>query len=85
MDEKDKTLAGKLCDPHAPAPVALRQSARGLVEALGRTPIDAASKSRQLIGPLFGAVGRYADLASPFHSFHCDYGFNIRLGRLFLR
>lgn len=82
MDEKDKTLAGKLCDPHAPAPVALRQSARRLVEALGRMPIDAASKSRQLIGPLFGGVGRYADLASPFH---CDYGFNIRLGRLFLR
>ena len=75
--EKDKMLVGELYDPSAPelqADVAATQ--RWLVRynaALNAAP----SGRRKLLLERFAAVGDGADILPPFH---CDYGFNIRLG-----
>jgi len=75
--EKDKMLAGELYDASAPEIQAdLATTQRWLARynaALDLTP----SERRKLLVERFAAVGDGAVIRPPFH---CDYGFNIRLG-----
>jgi maltose O-acetyltransferase len=82
LTEKQKMLAGELYDASAAELVADRAAAevwmRRYNETLGRD--DAARYS--LLRERFAAVGDGAVIRPPFH---CDYGYNIRLGpRVFL-
>ena len=75
--ERDKMLAGDLYDAGAPE---LQADAAAAHEWLGRynaafgTPI---SERRELLLERLAAVGEGAVIRPPFH---CDYGFNIRIG-----
>jgi maltose O-acetyltransferase len=75
--ERDKMLAGELYDPSAPEiQAALAATHRWLApynSALDMAP----SERRKLLLERFGALGDGAVIRPPFH---CDYGFNIRLG-----
>jgi maltose O-acetyltransferase len=75
--EKDKILAGELYDPSAPEIQAdLAATHRWLARynsALDMAP----SERRKLLLERLAAVGDGAVIRPPFH---CDYGFNIRLG-----
>ena len=75
--EKDKMLAGELYDAGAPEIQAeLAATHRWLARynaAFDMPP----SERRQLLVERFAAVGDGAVIRPPFH---CDYGFNIRLG-----
>ena len=70
-------LAGELYDASAPDIQAEQLTAhRWLARynaSLGQTPAE----RRKLLLERFAAVGESADIRPPFH---CDYGFNIRLG-----
>ncbi len=75
--EKDKMLAGQLYRPDAPEIIADQAAtARWLARynaTLGQPP----ELARALLEERFAAVGKGAVIRPPFH---CDYGFNIRLG-----
>jgi maltose O-acetyltransferase len=75
--EKDKMLAGELYRSTAPEIQAdQRATAAWLVRynaALGASPAE----RRMLLVERFAAVGENVDIRPPFH---CDYGFNIRVG-----
>ncbi|WP_135470204.1 sugar O-acetyltransferase [Crenalkalicoccus roseus] len=75
--EKEKMLAGALYDPAAPEIQAeLEATHRWLARynaALGMT----AAERRGLLLERLAEVGEGAAIRPPFH---CDYGFNIRLG-----
>ena len=75
--EKDKMLAGELYDASAPEiEVELAATHRWLVRY--NAALDMASADRHaLLRERLGAVGDGAVIRPPFH---CDYGFNIRLG-----
>jgi maltose O-acetyltransferase len=80
--EKDKMLAGELYDAGAPEiQAAFAATYRWLARynaALDMAPSD----RHKLLVERFAAVGDGAVVRPPFH---CDYGFNIRLGeRVFL-
>jgi maltose O-acetyltransferase len=80
--EIDKMLAGELYDPSAPEiQAALAATHRWL--ARYNSGLDMApAERRKLLVERFAAVGDGAVIRPPFH---CDYGFNIRLGELQLR
>lgn len=74
--EKDKMLAGELYDAAAPEIQADQRDTMAWLaryNALGAT----ADQRRALLVERIGAVGEGVDIRPPFH---CDYGFNIRLG-----
>ncbi len=75
--EKDKMLAGELYDPSAPEIQADQAATRRWLArynaALDMAPVE----RRRLLVERFAAVGEDAVIRPPFH---CDYGFNIRLG-----
>jgi maltose O-acetyltransferase len=75
--EKDKMLAGELYDANAPEVQAeLAATHKWLVRynaSLDMSP----SERRQLLAERVAVVGDGAEIRPPFH---CDYGFNIRLG-----
>jgi maltose O-acetyltransferase len=75
--EKDKMLAGELYDASAPEIQAeLTVTQRWL--ARYNAAVDMApSERRELLVERFAVVGDGAEIRPPFH---CDYGFNIRLG-----
>jgi maltose O-acetyltransferase len=74
--EKDKMLAGELYNAASPEIQADQRDTMAWLaryNALGVT-VD---ERRALLIERFGAVGEGVDIRPPFH---CDYGFNIRLG-----
>lgn len=75
--EKDKMLAGEPYNPSAPdIQAALAATHRWLARynaAVDRTPAE----RHALLVERFAAAGEGAVIRPPFH---CDYGFNIRLG-----
>ena len=75
--EKDKMLAGELYDAGAPELQAELAAAQRWIARYNAAVDMAASKRHELLVERFAAVGRDAVVRSPFH---CDYGFNIRLG-----
>ncbi len=76
--EKQKMLDGELYNANAPEiQVDHRATMAWLVRynaALGAT----ADERRALLAERFASVGEGAEIRPPFH---CDYGFNIRIGR----
>ncbi|WP_375458486.1 sugar O-acetyltransferase [uncultured Enterovirga sp.] len=78
MSEKEKMLAGQLYRPVDPEIQAdLADTKRWLVRYNAALAAPLAER-RVLLAERLGAVGEGAVIRPPFH---CDYGFNIRLGR----
>ena len=75
--EKEKMLAGELYDARAPElQMELAATHRWLVRYNAALDASAADR-RELLLERLAAVGEGAVIRPPFH---CDYGFNIRLG-----
>jgi maltose O-acetyltransferase len=76
--EKEKMLAGEQYNSTGPELTGERQAAQRLLGRYNATGPDDAAGRMALLRELFGAVGDGADILPRFH---CDYGYNIRLGR----
>lgn len=70
-------IAGALYDPADPQIVADRLAARNLCDALAATPVADMGQRKRLLARL---LGRETDAVVTV-PFHCDYGYNIHLGR----
>jgi maltose O-acetyltransferase len=75
--EKDKMLAGELYDAGAPEIQAELAATHSWLARYNAALDMAPSDRRKLLVERLGAVGDGAVIRPPFH---CDYGFNIRLG-----
>ena len=76
--EKQKMLAGELYRASDPVLAGERIAAQRLLAHYNATdPVDRPSRAA-LLRRLLGAVGEGADIQPRFH---CDYGYNIHLGR----
>src|SRR5438067_3213576 len=78
LSNKEKMLAGELYFANDPELVAERRAAQRLLAQYNVTDADDQPGRMRLLRELFGAVGGGADIQQRFH---CDYGYNIRLGR----
>ena len=76
--EKEKMLAGELYRAGGPELTGERQRAQRLLARYNSSASDDQAGRMALLRELFGAVGEGADIQPRFH---CDYGYNIRLGR----
>ena len=74
--ERDKMLAGELYDSNDAVLVSERAMARGLCDELQALGASDPARKREILETLFGVPVR-ASIHAPFH---CDYGYNIRLG-----
>jgi maltose O-acetyltransferase len=77
VTEKDKMLAGELYDASAPEIQAELEAAHRWLARYNAALDMGPSEWRKLLLERFAAVGDGAVIRPPFH---CDYGFNIRLG-----
>jgi maltose O-acetyltransferase len=75
--EKDKMLAGELYDAGAPEIQADLAATRKWLARYNAALDMAPAERRKLLLERLAAVGEGAEIRPPFH---CDYGFNIRLG-----
>jgi maltose O-acetyltransferase len=75
--EKQKMLAGDLYRAVGDELAADALRADRLMRAYNATGADQGDHRAALLGDLLGAVGRNVVIRPPFH---CDYGYNIRLG-----
>ena len=75
--EKEKMLAGELYDASAPEIQADLAATHTWLARYNAALDMAPSERRKLLVERFAAVGEGAVIRPPFH---CDYGFNIRLG-----
>ncbi|HEX6978969.1 MAG TPA: sugar O-acetyltransferase [Alphaproteobacteria bacterium] len=75
--EKEKMLTGQLYLPFGPELAADRRRAQTLLHAYNATTADEPERRARLLRDLLGAVGENTTVRPPFH---CDYGYNIRLG-----
>ncbi len=75
--EKQKMLAGELYDATGPVLTGERRRAQRLLARYNATEPDDAAGRLMLLRELLGAVGDAPDVQPRFH---CDYGYNIRLG-----
>lgn len=75
--EKDKMLAGELYDPADPEIQAELARTQAWLARYNTPLARPAAESHELLRDRLGAVGDGAVVRPPFH---CDYGFNIRLG-----
>jgi maltose O-acetyltransferase len=76
--DKQKMLVGELYRSMGPELMAERRAAQRLLARYNATRPDDAAERLALLRQLFGAMGDNPDIRP---SFHCDYGYNIRLGR----
>jgi maltose O-acetyltransferase len=76
--EKDKMLAGELYRAVGPELAADSRRADRLLRAYNITGAGEAERRATILAELLGAVGDRVVVRPPFH---CDYGYNIRLGR----
>ena len=76
--EKQKMLRGELYSVADPALQADLRSARAWMDAYNLRPGITADEARSLLLQRFAAVGDDTVIRPPFH---CDYGYNIRVGR----
>ena len=77
MTEKEKMLSGKLFYPADEELAAFRKRARNLCQQYNQTTEDDKLLRQKIIAELFGKVGKHCCVHP---SFHCDYGFNIKVG-----
>jgi maltose O-acetyltransferase len=75
--EKDKMLAGEMYDPAAAELQAELRATQRWLARYNASLAMAPAVRRALLAERLGAVGDGAEIRPPFH---CDYGFNIRLG-----
>ena len=75
--EKEKMLAGEPYNATGPELTGERQRAQHLLARYNVTEPDDAAGRLALLRELLGAVGDTPDVQPRFH---CDYGYNIRLG-----
>ena len=75
--EKEKMLAGELYHPGAPEIQADQAATKDWLVRYNAALGKSAEERRELLKERLGAVGEGAVIRPPFH---CDYGFNIRLG-----
>jgi maltose O-acetyltransferase len=78
LSEKQKMLAGQLYNSTGPELLGERHAAQRLLARYNATEPDDAAGRLALLRRLLGAVGDNPDIQPRFH---CDYGYNIRLGR----
>jgi maltose O-acetyltransferase len=76
--EKQKMLAGELYRADDPELVADRQQAAEWMERYNAAGALGPAERAELLRTLLVSVGEGAEIRPPFH---CDYGWNIRLGR----
>jgi maltose O-acetyltransferase len=76
--EKDKMLAGELYDAGDPELRAAYAAACDWMVRYNATLAIPSAERRRLLKERFAAVGHGATIRPPFH---CDYGFNINLGK----
>jgi maltose O-acetyltransferase len=72
--ERERVLAGELCDPADAELTALRRQGARTARRFN------ASSKPELLRELFGRIGEDAVIEPPFH---CDYGENIAVGARF--
>lgn len=75
--EKQRMLDGDLYRAVGPELAADHSRADRLLRAYGQTGAEQESERRRLLEDLFGLCGENVVVRPPFH---CDYGYNIRLG-----
>lgn len=75
--EKQKMLAGELYDASDAELQADLAAAQGWMARFNGALAQPVADRRALLAERLGAVGAGVDIRPPFH---CDYGFNIRLG-----
>src|SRR5215472_9050788 len=75
--EKQKMLAGELYNSTGSELVGERRAAQRLLARYNTTDPDDRAGRLALLRQLFGAVGDNPDILPRFH---CDYGYNIRVG-----
>jgi maltose O-acetyltransferase len=76
--EKDKMLAGELYNANVPEIQADQRAAAEWMDRYNARLAMPAEERRALLVERFAAVGEDCMIRPPFH---CDYGYNIRLGR----
>ena len=76
--EKEKMLAGELYRAVGPEILADQRNCQLLLHAYNATLPTGTARRTALLGQLLGAIGEDSAIRPPFH---CDYGYNIRLGR----
>jgi maltose O-acetyltransferase len=76
--EKEKMLAGELYNASVPEIVADQLAAAKWMERYNASLAWSNEERRALLVERFAAVGEGCVIRPPFH---CDYGYNIRLGR----
>lgn len=80
MTEREKMTAGMPFCTSDPALMEDKKNARRLAEEYNRSSEDEPGLRDILLRRLFGSVGEKIFIKPPFH---CDYGYNIRLGENF--
>ena len=81
MTEKEKMLLGELYDANNdPALIAERKACKVLLHKLNHLSPEMDSERDYLLRELIGETRESFIIESPFH---CDYGYNIRLGKNF--
>jgi maltose O-acetyltransferase len=76
--EMEKMLAGEMYDPAAADIQAAYRESMAWLARYNTMLAATAAERRALMVERFAAVGEGCDIRPPFH---CDYGFNISLGR----
>jgi maltose O-acetyltransferase len=77
LSEKEKMLAGELYDPGAPDIQADQAATKAWLVRYNAALGSSAAERRKLLAERLAEVGEGAVIRPPFH---CDYGYNIRLG-----
>lgn len=75
--EKEKMLAGELYRAVCPEIIADQRRCHSLLYQYNATRPEAADQRAALLRDLLGAIGESSVIRPPFH---CDFGYNIRLG-----
>ncbi|MFN3668363.1 MAG: sugar O-acetyltransferase [Brevundimonas sp.] len=78
MSERQKMISGLPYDPGDPELQADQDAARQWMARYNASLAAAPAERRDLLRQKLGEVGEGAVVRPPFH---CDYGYNIRLGR----
>ncbi len=78
MSERQKMISGLPYDPGDPELQADQTAARQWMARYNAAMAASPSERRDLLRQRMGEVGEGAIIRPPFH---CDYGYNIRLGR----